>query len=338
MKWNPTIILFAFCFFAININSFAQDDDVQKLQENARVFLRQGDYANASLILVRAWKQAPNNLEIAKDLSFVYYLQKDNEKGIQVILPFLDKPEVDDQSFQIAGNLYRASEKFKDAEKVYKKGIKLFPKSGPLYNDFGEMIWPGDNAAGIKLWEKGIEEDPSFAGNYYNSSKHYFLQRNLVWTLLYGEIFINLESYTPRTTEIKNILLNEYKRLFAEVDLLKENHTKNKFELAFLSSMNGYNSIVQNGITPETLTMIRTRFILDWELKNWDKFPFKLFELHRQLLEKGLFPMYNHWVFGAAQNLTSYDLYTKSHKVEYDAFTQFQKENVLKIPYGQYYH
>lgn len=338
MKWNPTIILFAFCFFAFSNSLFAQEEDVQKLQENARGFMMQGDYANASLILIRAFKQVPNNLDVAKDLSFVFYLQKENDKGLQIIGPFLDKKEVDDQAFQIAGNLYRGAQKFKDAEKIYKKGLKLFPKSGPLYNDYGEMIWPSNNEAAIQLWEKGIEEDPSFAGNYYNASKHYYIQRNLVWTLLYGENFINLESYTPRTTEIKNILLNEYKRLFAEVDVVKENPTKNKFELAFLSSMNGYNSIVENGITPETLTMIRTRFILEWDLNYKDKYPFQLFKLHRQLLANGLFPMYNYWMFGAAQNLINYESYIKNHQEEYNAFTQFQKENFFKIPEGQYYH
>lgn len=316
---------------------FGQDENVQKLQENARAFMLQGDFANSALLLVRARKLAPENIDVAKDLSFVYYLQKENEKGLQVIVPFLDNPQVDDQSFQIAANLYQAAERFKDAEKVYKKGIKLFPNSGPLYNDYGQMIWPNDNNAAAQLWEKGIEEDPSFAGNYYNATKHYYINRNIVWTLIYGEIFANLESYTPRTTEIKNILLSEYKRLYANPELFDTKNLKNNFEKAFLSTLNGYNAIVDNGITPETLTMIRTRFVLDWELKYWDKFPFQLFQLHKNLLENGLFPMYNHWLFGAAQNLSEYDQYTKKNHEEYSAFINFQKNNLFKIPKGQYY-
>ena len=100
--------------------------------------------------------------------------------------------------------------------------------------------------------------------------------------------------------------MDGYKKLFAESNLLSDFKSKNKFELAFLTTMNKQNSVVLKGINAETLTMIRTRFILDWDKDYEDKIPFKLFELHEQLLELGLFPAYNQWIFGAAQNLAAY--------------------------------
>lgn len=334
MKLKGIVTLLIILLYGFD--GICQEENVQKLQDNARTFMRQGDFANSSLLLVRAYKLAPDNIDVAKDLAFVYYLQKDNQKGLQVIVPFLNHPNTDDQTFQIAANLYQAAEMFKDAEKVYKKGVKQFPNSGPLYNDYGQMIWPTDNNAAAQLWEMGIKEDPSFAGNYYNATKHYYINRDIVWTLLYGEIFVNLESYTQRTTEIKNILLAEYKRLYANPELFTPKNAS-KFEQAFLSTLNGYNGIVDNGITPETLTMVRTRFVLDWELKYWDKYPFQLFQLHKNFLEKGIFPMYNHWLFGAAQNLAEYDQYTKKNHEEYDVFINYQKNNLFRIPKGQYY-
>ena len=156
--------------------------------------MRQGDYANASLILVRALEQAPNNIEIAKDLAFDYYLQKENEKGINVIKPLLEKDNADDQAYQIAGTIYKAMGQPKEAEKLYKNAMKNFPKSGPIYNDYGELLWRSQDYSAIKLWEKGIEVDPSYGNNYYNASKYYFLTRDKIWSLIYGEIFINIES------------------------------------------------------------------------------------------------------------------------------------------------
>ena len=300
--------------------------------------MRQGDYANASLILTRALQQAPGNIEIAKDLAYDYYLQKENEKALETIKPLLEKDNADDQTYQIGGIIYRTLGQQKDAEKMYKKAIKSFPNSGSLYNDYGEMLWGQQDFGAIKLWEKGIEQDPSYGGNYYNACKYYFLTKDKIWSLIYGEIFINIESFTARTAEIKNILLDGYKKLFAEPDLLSNIKDKNSFEVAYLTTMNKQNSVVINGLNAETLTMLRTRFILDWDQTYANKFPCRLFEYQEQFLEEGLFPAYNQWIFGSTQNLAGYQNWTGAHAEEYAAFNKFQQGRIFKIPNGQFYH
>src|SRR5665647_166276 len=331
------ILLFS-CFFFLCVFVFGQSDDIEKLHENAKAFMRQGDYANASLILTRALAQAPNNIEIAKDLAFDYYLQKGNKKALATITPLLEKDNADDQTYQIGGTIYRALGQDKDAEKLYKTGIKNYPHSGQLYNDYGEMLWSKQDYSAIKLWEKGIQQDPSYGSNYYNASKYYFLSPDKIWSIIYGEIFINIESFTARTAEIKNILLSGYKKLFAEPDLLANIKDKNKFEIAFLTTMNKQNSVVINGLNAETLTMIRTRFILDWNQTYAKKFPFTLFDKHEQLLEEGLFPAYNQWIFEASQNLSNYQSWISTHAEEYTSFNKFQQGRIFKVPGGQYYH
>ena len=331
-------ILLVFSLSFLSIVVFSQSDDIEKLHENAKAFMRQGDYANASLILTRALSQAPDNIEIAKDLALDYYLQKENEKALNVIKPLLEKDNADDQTYQIGGSIYRAMGQTKDAEKLYKQAIKNYPKSGTLYNDYGEMLWSKQDFNAIKQWEKGIEEDPAYGGNYYNASKYYFLTTDKIWSLIYGEIFINIESFTSRTAEIRNILLDGYKKLFADADLLANTKDKNNFEIAYLTIMNKQNSIVTYGLNAETLTMLRTRFILDWDKTYSAKFPFKLFELHEQLLQEGLFPAYNQWIFGASQNLSNYQTWISTHAEEYEAFNKFQKGRLFKTPEGQYYH
>ncbi len=241
--------------------------------------MQQGDYGNATLILTRALQQDKQNLEIAKDLSLSYFLQKEDQKALNVIKPFIDNNNADDQAYQIAGTIYRRLGQEKEADKNYKDALKKFPNSGGLYNDYGELLFKNHDPEAIKMWEKGIEMDPSFGYNYYNASKYYYNNRNYIWSLLYGETFINIESFTSRTAEIKDLLLNAYKRLFADPDLLKNVKDKSAFEIAFLTCMNKQNDVVIRGINPETLTMIRTRFILDWNRNYARKFPFKLFQL-----------------------------------------------------------
>ena len=331
-------ILFAVICFTFSVSVVAQQDDVEKLHENAKTFMRQGDYANASLILIRALQQAPENIGIARDLAYDYYLQNENDKALNVLKGFLDNDNTDEQTYQLGGTVYSALGQVKDAEKLYKKALKIYPNSGPLYNDYGEMLLAKHDPAAIKQWEKGIEMDPSYGNNYYNACKYYYYTKEKVWCLIYGEIFVNIESFTSRTAEVKDILLDGYKRLFADADLLSTFKDKKPFEIAFLACMNKQNNVVLRGINPETLTMIRTRFILDWDKDYADKYPFKLFQLQEELLEDGLFSAYNQWIFGASQNLASYQNWTGTHSEESGAFDKLQRDRIFKIPSGQYYH
>jgi hypothetical protein len=101
--------------------------------------------------------------------------------------------------------------------------------------------------------------------------------------------------------------------------------------------MNKQNPVVIRGINPETLTMIRTRFILEWDKNYAKKFPFRLFEFQDHLLQEGLFPAYNQWIFGASQNLAAYQNWTSNHSTETDALKKFQNGRTFKVPEGQYY-
>ena len=98
------------------------------------------------------------------------------------------------------------------------------------------------------------------------------------------------------------------------------------------------NAVATSGLNPESLTMIRTRFILDWFNEYAANYPTKLFELQRQLLQEGLFEAYNQWIFGIAQNLAVYQNWTNTHSEEFNEFSRFQKGRIYKVPAGQYYH
>lgn len=321
---------------AISIHTYAQD---QSAQETARGFMRTGDFDNAIVILNRALQQQPNNLDLQKDLVLSYYYKRDFAKALEHIKPMLDRDDADVMTYQIGGNIYKALEEVKDGEKMYKKALKKFPNSGALYSEYGELLWAKKDPNAINLWEKGIQVAPSYAGNYYNAALYYNDTKDKVWTLLYGEIFVNMESLTERSAEMKQLLLQAYKqKLFADADIMK-NQEKNKSEFAkaFLQTMSKESSLVNKGITTETLTAIRTRFILDWFNTYATKFPYRLFDYQQQLIREGMFEAYNQWLFGTSENLPAFDNWTKTHADAYTAFTDFQKGRIFKMPAGQYY-
>ncbi|MEP7143129.1 MAG: hypothetical protein ABI707_09680 [Ferruginibacter sp.] len=317
---------------------FCHAQSVKELQETARSFMQQGDFTNAYLVLNRASTLEPGNIDITKDLALNYYFQRNYTKGLDEIKPVLDREEADDQCFQIAADMHKQLYQPKESEKIYRRGLKKFPKSGPLYNDFGELLWDQKNYEAIKQWEKGIETDPNFPKNYYNACKFYSFTGDKVWCIIYGEVFVNLEPLNKSTPEIKSIMMENYKKIFAETDFNKINKETGNFTNAFLQTMKKQSLIASEGINPETLTMIRTRFTLDWFHDFAAKYPNRLFEYYRQLLQEGMFDAYNQWLFGTVQNLAAYQNWITTHSSDYNEFSRFQRGRIYKVPAGQYYH
>lgn len=324
--------------FVLLLNVFFTDAQ-ESAGATAKTFIRKGDYSNAILVLNRAIESDINNQELKKDLAFAYFLQRDFSKAISTIRPLIDSKQADEQSYQIAGMIYTGIGDKKESEKIYRAGLKKFPSSGALYNEYGELLWHNSSfPEAARQWQKGIQSDPNYSGNYYNASKYYFMSADKVWALIYGEIFVNLESYSRRTPEIKTMLLEGYKKLFSETDLLKNQDIKNEFVKSYLDIMKNQSQVVGSGITPDALSALRTRFVLAWYEKQPTKLPFRLFDYHRQLAKAGMFDAYNQWIFGAANNLTAFQHWTATHPEEYNRFNNFQKNRVFKMPDDQYYN
>lgn len=334
---KKSIFLSLICFYSVFV--VAQPEDPKKMHETAKAFMRTGDFDNAIIVLNRALEQDKNNLEMQKDLVMTYYLKRDYSKALEGVKVLTERDDADVITFQIAGNVYKALEQPKECEKIYKKGLKKFPKSGPLLSEYGELLWAQKDFSAINLWEEGIKSDPSYSGNYYNAANFYFYTKDKVWGLVYSEIFINMESLGERGAAMKQQLLQAYKeKLFADGDVLKDiDKNKSEFARKFLETIGKQSSLVNSGINTETLTMIRTRFILDWYPAIATRYPYRLFDYHRQLLSEGLFEAYNQWLFGPVENLAAYESWTKTHPEEYNNFSNFLKSQIFRMPPGQYY-
>jgi tetratricopeptide (TPR) repeat protein len=328
-------LLFFICCFLIHFGCLAQQAD--SLHRVAKQFMRSGDYPNAIIVLSNALRLDPDNLALQKDLTFTYYLQKNYSAAVEAGRKLIERKDADEQCYQILGMAYKAIDQNKDADKMYKQGIKKFPSSGELYNEYGEMLWFKQDNDAIRFWEKGIEVDPNYSSNYYNACKYYYYTTDRIWGLLYGEIFINMESYSRRTPEVKSLLVDSYKKLFIDQKSLKSQPGKNPFVAACLTVMSDQAQSVNLGVTAESLSVLRSKFILEWFEKYGDKYPYRLFEYQRQLLKEGLFDAYNEWAFGAVIGLASFQNWTSQHSDDYNRFINFQKGRLFKIAAGQNY-
>jgi tetratricopeptide (TPR) repeat protein len=328
-------------FIFILLISIAQNghaQDAKRLHEMGKNYMIEGDYSNAESLLNEAYNLDTNNIIFVKDLALCLYFEKEYKRGIKLLSQKIDSGVADDQTYQIAGTIYSANQQFVEAENLYLKAIKKFPGNGAFYNDIGELQNRQQNNQCIDFWERGIELDPTYARNYFNAAKYY---ENLepIWSIIYGEIYVNLDPLNPKSPEIKDILINSYKNYFSDFSNEKYIKEKNKFAQKVLSNLSKQNDIArEKGITTSTLTMIRTKFILEWYQDKTEKYPFNLFDFHLKLLREGLFESYNQWLFGSSENLTAFQNWTQLHNQEYSEFMQYFKAKPFKPAKDEFYH
>jgi len=333
--------LFCVSALLIMINTgFAQAQDADALRETGRSFMRQGDFPSALQALDKALELKPGNIDILKDKAFIYYLQRDFAGTIDLCKKITAREDADAQSFQILGLAYKAIAETKESEKMYKQALAKFPKSGALHSDYGELLSSLNNAAeAIKYWEKGIEADANYSGNYYFATKYYAQKGNIIWGLLYGEIFVNIESLSKRSEEIKTIIYGGYKKLFQDVSILDNaKQSSSVFEKAVATNLGNLTSFGRFDVSPEMLTALRTRFLLSWyNNEETKKMNFRLFDYHRSLLREGYFDAYNQWLIGPITDTQKYQQWTAKHGDDVKAFQQYQRNELFKMPAGQYY-
>lgn len=313
---------------------------VESIRKQATASAQQQDFTGAVQILEQGLQQYPDNIDLLKDEAYISYLGRDFQKSLDIGKKITSRDDVDVQSYQILGLTYKAIADYKEADKMYKAALKKFPKSGVLYSEYGDMLTQYDNKhEAINQWEKGIQVDPNYSSNYYYAAKYYADEKNVFWSTIYSEIFVNIESLTKRSAEIKNLLLNNYKLILSgqsNINTLKTSGTD--FEKAVASSMSvALEPTSSANIIPEMITAFRTRFILNWNSTAATSYPYHLFDFQSQLLREGIFDAYNQWLFGPVINKDRYDNWVYTHDAEMLDFTQFQHNVLFKMPPEQYY-
>jgi len=326
-KFHSLLLLVFSLLFAGS--SFSQD--ATAFHATAKKFINRGKLDSANFYLSKALELSPDNLEMLEDLLYVQYLNRDFVRAVTLGKSLAERSDATVKTFQLVGMTYKEIAEFKEARKVYDKALIKFPNSGLLYNEYGDLFTQMNKAdEAIKMWEKGIEADPSFNSNYYFAMKYYADNKNPVWALLYGETFVNIESLTERTREIKELLAVLYSQV-ADPGFLRAKN--NAFAQAVAGTIT--KELPQGSVNVQNLTLMRMNFINSWK-ENSSRFPFKLFEYHDQLIKEGLFDAYNQWLF-ASFDYEAYDRWKAANKEKQAAYEKFVGGRVYKLPTGQYY-
>jgi tetratricopeptide (TPR) repeat protein len=321
-------------FFTLSFIGFvASAQPISDLHKTAKSLMGEGDYENATLVFNKLLNNEPNNILAKQDFAYLCFLKRDFSKSIELAKKLIQDSTATEQDYQLLGMNYKSIALYNECGKLYKEALLKFPSSGVIYGELAELnSLEKKSSETISNLEKGIEVDPNYPNNYYNAAIYYNKNNQLFWVIIYGEIFVNLESYTTKTAEVKNLMVGAYKKILYLGDGGK--NAKNEFEKTVLQTLGNSSE----GLTAAYLTAIRTKFILTWfyEKKN-ENFPFRLFDQQRFLVREGMFDAYNQWLFGVAINPVQYKAWADAHPAEETTFKQFQEGRIFKLIAGQYY-
>jgi tetratricopeptide (TPR) repeat protein len=207
-----TALLFVFiAFYSV---SYAQADNTEaqkKFKDGVDLF-DAGKYEDAIKMFKEAQKLDPQSSAPQYEIALTYSVMKKYEDAIEILEKIKNKPDAEDSYWSLLGSCYDLNDDRDKAFEIYEAGLKKFPKSGRLYLEMGvtnAMEKEYDKA--LKYFEKGIEVAPMHPSNYYWASMLWATSKNSVWSLIYGEIFLNLEKNSNRTEQISKMMFEVYK-------------------------------------------------------------------------------------------------------------------------------
>jgi tetratricopeptide (TPR) repeat protein len=344
MNWKLLISSMALgiTFLASTANAQLAGDSPELLQliKNAGDHLNKGQYDNAAALYKQAIRMAPDNIALRKDLAYTYLLKREYNTAREIITQVLKSSAADAQVYQIASAIELQDGKSAKAKRIINNGLDKFPHSGVLYNAKGNhMITESKSAKpALKEWLRGIAVDPAFPTNYYNAAKTLFKEGDYIWTIIYAEKFVNLESQTAKAVEMRKILFDAYKQVFQlkyadgipdfNTNPSASKNAKLKFEDAFVHAINANISTVADGFSLDNVSMLRTRFLIFWNNHYEERFPQSIISYQSRLMKAGHYPAYNQWLFGAMISSQEFSTWLGQFKSAYQKFEQWKQTNV----------
>ncbi len=352
---NLTILLFVLSAFAI----YGQSDK-EKAFNNAMKAIQEMDSGNideAIDLLKESEKLDPDEINYPYEMAYAYYLDKEYKKAIKKLSGLKDHKNVMDKIYQMLGNCYDMAGDEKKAIEHYDKGIELFPNSGILYLERGNMEMKKEEfISALGYYETGIMVEPEFPSNYYWATRIYLNSTEEVWGMIYGEIFMNIERNTQRTLNISKMLYDTYDSQITYTsdssfsvsfsqnatitldDISDTSDIRLPFGVGVYEPVLIFSMIMEKDIDLASLNRIRTKFTTSYFKDGHnEKYPNVLFEFQKRVMDEGHMEAYNYWILNQGDE----EEFTKWHEENEEKWTNFIEwftENPMEVSDDHFFH
>jgi hypothetical protein len=349
------IKMFALCLATFTAaNTIAQTNTICATPEGCLLYVQAKaafnakSYASAVNLMRLCIREEPTNVVFHRELSRAYLLDNKLNMATYFIDRTMELPTADEGVFSFASDLYSQISQFDLARKALNKGIEKFPHSGMLWEAKGVLYYNFEkDKEALEYWEKGIKEEPTYAGNYYRLAKQEILvNENIVKTIVLAETYLTMEPLGMKADEIKRLLYDAYRQMYGALysgkDITaalsgKARVSKGSFQYSICKVYENNKYMLVGGISDNNLIMFRMRFLLDWSSRLKDRYPLALINYLQNLVAEGHFEVYNRWIFGQLINEDKYNKWYLENAESYQNFIDYIARYKLTPSNDQYY-
>lgn len=355
----PFLIIILLLFFnSIDTTAQSKKARAKEYATQAIKMMDNGDSDGAIKLLKKAKKLDGKKLVYDYEIAYAHCLKKEYAAAIKVLEPKLSHKEVTHQHYQLIGNSYDYLGKPEKAMEIYKKGLEKFPDAGELYLEQGVLEYGRDNYdEAVNYWEKGALVKPEYSSNYYWLAIIYSFSEERIWSVIYGEIFMNLEPNTKRTELVSKLLYDMYDK---SVDIESDTAggvsfykqitiTPSDLEGEFKMPLQmDYGMTMTLGLTPimlesngdttisiKRIYQLRKAFVELWFENEKDKaHPNCLFTFQKKIKEAGHLEAYTYWMLMKG-NQEEFDQWIEDNEPDFEAFVQWYNQNNIDVTDGK---
>lgn len=335
----------------ISITAYSQTDKEKAYDYGMKAIneMEAGNIDESIELLEKSIELDPENIHYPYEIAYAHYLDKNYKKSIKILKSLTEHDQVYDRIWQMLGNSYDMDGKQEKAIDTYDNGLELFPNSGILHLERGNMaLNKKDYNKALDYYEKGIEAQPNFPSNYYWASKIYMSSTEEVWGIIYGEIFMNLERNSNRTAEISKMLYDIYKKeitFTSDTSMtvsfcqqmsmnINEISSEEKMKLPFCMIYEPtllMSIAFVDSIDIRSLNDIRTGFVENYfKMGHNINYPNVLFDYQKQIKDNGHFEAYNHWILMKG-NENEFSNWHENNNAKWDSFVTWFSETPINI-------
>ncbi len=337
------ILFLLFCFNALVPSRAAAQEkwaspETAEMYRQAQEYMAMKNYHEAVIIYNHVLGQEPGKATLYKELGMAQHLYGNDEDAEKTLRALPGNAATDAAYFELLAVVQAAQNKMKEARATIRKGYTFYSGSGLLYDEAAKIaVQGGDSEEALQYWLSGIEADPLYAPSYYSAARTYLRSGDVLWGLVYAEMYLDIPHDTSSDDELKKLLFDGYKKMFdnsANAGGLQNGKNKRRaaspgFKEQVSAVYTPLFAVIADGNNAENLTMLRARFIIDWFPANDKKYPFSLFRYQDIMIRNGYFDMYNQWLFGKASNSAEYDAWNKFHDGDMARFKEWKNAHPL---------
>lgn len=350
-----TTFLYTVFAILIGFSSEAQKqsktEQAQELKKTAIEKMDNGQLDESIALLKKAKKLDNKDTTFDYEIAYANYKKENYKEAIEILEKIVIDINAHVEYYRLLGNAYDMDGQPDRAIAYYGQGMIRFPEqAGRFYSESGAVELGRKNYdKAISYWEKGIKAEPYYSSNYYRLCNIYAMTDENIWTLFYGEMFMNLEMNTARTEEISKLLYDTYKKTYVSKSdtegefLLTKNTTvyvdpnekidnKNilNFELTYLTAYSASGDFLK-GITIKNIYNTKKNLNSFWNEKGFNKqFPNKLLDFENKMIADNVFEAYVYWMLSEGNN-QEFLIWIEKNKDKFQSLVAWVKQNEIDL-------